>query len=39
MNVKNRIVIVTGAGSWIGNATSIHLANHGATVGISGMNI
>ena len=39
MEVKNKIVIVTGAGSGIGKATSIHLANHGATVVVSDMNI
>ena len=39
MEVKNKIVIVTGAGSGIGKATSIHLANHGATVVVSDINI
>jgi len=39
MDVKNKIVIVTGAGSGIGKATSIHLANHGATVVVSDINI
>lgn len=39
MDVKKKIVIVTGAGSGIGKATSIHLANHGATVVVSDINI
>ena len=39
MEVKNKIVIVTGAGSGIGKATSIHFANYGATVVVSDINL
>jgi NAD(P)-dependent dehydrogenase (short-subunit alcohol dehydrogenase family) len=39
MQVENKVVIVTGAGSGIGKATSIHFANHGATVVVSDINL
>ncbi len=35
MEVKNKIVIVTGAGSGIGKAAAIHFASHGAKVVVS----
>mmetsp|Transcript_24790 Transcript_24790/g.28651 ORF Transcript_24790/g.28651 Transcript_24790/m.28651 type:complete len:251 (-) Transcript_24790:830-1582(-) len=38
MEVKNKVVIVTGAGSGIGKATAIHFANHGAKVVVSDIN-
>ena len=39
MDVKNKAVIVTGAGSGIGKATAIHFAKHGAKVVVSDINI
>jgi len=35
MQLKNKVVIVTGAGSGIGKATAIHFAKHGAKVVVS----
>ena len=35
MQVKDKVVIVTGAGSGIGKATAIHFAKHGAKVVVS----
>lgn len=39
MQVKDKVVIVTGAGSGIGKATAIHFAKHGAIVVVSDINL
>jgi len=39
MQVENKVVIVTGAGSGIGKATALHFATHKATVVVSDINI
>ena len=39
MEVKNKVVIVTGAGSGIGKAAAIHFASYGAIVVVSDINL
>lgn len=39
MNLKNKIAIVTGAGSGIGKATAIELSKQGATVVVTGLHL
>ena len=39
MQVKDKIVIITGAGSGIGKATAIYFAKYGATVVVSDINL
>jgi len=39
MQVKNKVVIVTGAGSGIGRATALHFAHYGAKVVVSDINL
>lgn len=39
MEVKDKVVIVTGAGSGIGKATAIHFAKHGAIVIVSDIDL
>ncbi len=39
MQVKNKVVIVTGAGSGIGRATALHFAHFGAKVIVSDINL
>jgi NAD(P)-dependent dehydrogenase (short-subunit alcohol dehydrogenase family) len=39
MQVKNKIVIITGAGSGIGKSTAMHFAHHGAKVVVSDINL
>lgn len=39
MQVKDKVVIVTGAGSGIGKATALHFAHYGAKVVVSDINL
>lgn len=39
MQVKDKVVIITGAGSGIGKATAIHFAKYGAKVVVSDINL
>lgn len=39
MDVKDKVVIVTGAGSGIGKATALHFGRHGAKVVVSDINL
>ena len=39
MEVKNKVVIITGAGSGIGKATALHFAKYGAKVVVSDLNL